>query len=455
INESNIEPLLKDVSYSAYNFKEANLLGDDLVIKGINPKYDFYIPSYYNLVEVKVNIHLKAPGFLREDSTITIAVNDKPTLSLPAKGLDKSVSLTLKPVKGEAFIKVSIIGNLRVSNNICEDVFSDKAYLMIDARESYLEFFYRDTQDIYSFLRSYSKKLCIKNTQLLPLAYYVNVISGIPKTFIWGEGDCDRIELSQGQNSYIDNKTLYVPGEGLIAFIKEYQQLLFGKEVSLINVGATKDKETYDRLSFKDLGIKSTTVHGVGNLSISIPVDTARIGGIPDRLFLRLFYAHTPQHQRDKMELRIYINDNLINAYPLEGNSGEKSIDIEIPFSELVYGRNNLSVNLVNFTSSDNCFGAVTQSALSVFDKSYFYWSKIHKKPTQIQEFLKALNGKVGVIIQSEELAPILLKLLSELAIINKNINSITVLNSYPKGGDYDFLIHLKRSDGKPFEIYN
>ncbi|MDW8066394.1 MAG: cellulose biosynthesis cyclic di-GMP-binding regulatory protein BcsB [Aquificaceae bacterium] len=443
------------LSHSTYTFKEANLLGDDLVMRGINPRHDFYVPSSHNLVKVKVHLHLKTPGFLRKDSTITIAVNDKPFLWLPGNGLDRKVSLTLQPIRGEDFIKVSVIGNLRVSNNICEDVFSDKAYIIIDAQDSYLEFFYWYKEDIHSFLRDYSKRVCINSPQLLPLAYYLNALSGVPRTFVWGESDCVRIEASPDKTIYVRNKTLYVPTEGLIAFLEDYRRLLFGQRVVPVYVEAKKGKETYDRLSFRELGIGSTTVRGVGNLSVSIPVDTAKIGGLPDRLFLRLFYTHTPRHEKDKMELRVYINDDLIRSYPIEGNGGEKSIDIEIPSSQLVYGKNNLSVNLVNFTSSDNCFGATTQSVLTVSDKSYFYWSSVRKEPIQIQEFLKTLSGNVGLIIQDESLTPILLKLLSEVAKVNKNIRSITVLNSPEKAKEYDFLIHLKKVNEKAFEIYN
>ena len=445
----------KDLSHSTYTFKEANLLGDDLVIRGINPRHDFYIPSSHNLVEVKVHLHLKTPGFLRKDSTVTIAVNDKPLLRLPGSGLDRRVSLTLEPTGREDFIKLSVIGNLRISNNICEDVFSDKAYITIDAQDSYLEFFYVYEDDIHSFLRDYSKKMCIKSTQLLPLAYYINAFSGIPKEFIWGDGDCVKIEQSSSGDIYVENKTLYVPTEWLIVFVRDYWQMLFGQRVSPVYVEAKKGKEAYDKLSFKELGIGSTTVQGVGNLSVSIPVDTAKIGGLPDRLFLRLFYTHTPRHERDKMELRVYVNGDLIRAYSIEGDGGEKSIDIEIPSSQLVYGKNNLSVNLVNFTSSDNCFGASTQSVFTVYDESYFYWSSVHRKPFQIQEFLKTLSGDVGLIIQDESLTPILLKLLSEVAKVNKNIRSITVLNSPEKAKEYDFLIHLKKVNEKAFEIYN
>jgi hypothetical protein len=46
---------------------------------------------------------------------------------------------------------------------------------------------------------------------------------------------------------------------------------------------------------------------------------------LPDRLYLKLHIAHTPIPKKDHAELRIYLNSELINAYPLDG-SGEKAL---------------------------------------------------------------------------------------------------------------------------------
>lgn len=61
-----------------FTFQELNLLSEDLLLKGVNPKYEFYIPTLTQLSEGKMTLKLRVSPYLRKDSTITILVDDVP-----------------------------------------------------------------------------------------------------------------------------------------------------------------------------------------------------------------------------------------------------------------------------------------------------------------------------------------------------------------------------------------
>ncbi len=435
-----------------YGFRELNLLKEDMVLRGINPAYDFYIPVYRNLKETTVNLRLTIPEYLRQDSSVSVLVDDIPYYTMTMKDSGRPIRLDIKPKRNKDYIKISIKGNLRLSNNICEDVFSDKPYLLIHA-DSIITFTYKQAEDITTFLLDYERDFCIEEEELLPLVYYLSKVRSIPTIFHWGIKDnCKVIKLSQDINK-LEGKTLYVSKSLIQALQHGYKPLIFGKSVK-INQMTERETTKYREISIRELGIRTSSVKGMANLSFYIPLNLASFGGMPDTLYLRLNFAHTPVHQKDKMELRVYLNETLIKTLPLEGY-GTKSLDIKIPTQELSYGHNTLVVNLVNFTSSDNCFGAITQSVLTVFDDSYFYWNSVSKRVRTIADFFKMVNGKVGIYIEDKKLIPFAAKLLNSLTEMNKNINLIQLTDK--KDGNYDYFISLVKPDNKKglFEIYD
>ena len=154
------------------------------------------------------------------------------------------------------------------------------------------------------------------------------------------------------------------------------------------------------------MGFTTTTVKGIANLTVSIPFDTGRFSGMPDKLYLRLKFANSYPYEVDKLSLRIFLNNSLIKAMNLE-DGGIKSIDVEIPTNLLSYGYNKLDINLANFVTSNNCFGAITHSILTIYDDSYFYWNAVKKEPKTISDFIKLLNGDVLIVLEDHGLIPV------------------------------------------------
>ncbi len=453
--KGNIAKQTSESSYKAaqYTFRELNFLKEDMVLRGVSPAHDFYVPVYKNLVKVNINLKLTIPSYLRKDSSISVLVDDIPRYTINVQNSGQPIDLEITPKRGRDFIKVSIRGNLRLSDNICEDVFSDKPYVLIHA-DSTITFSYKQAEDIKTFLMDYERQFCIEDRDLLPLVYYISKVRAILPVFNWGIRDnCQKIIKMSKDTTKLEGNTLYVNKPLLEAIQYGYEPLIFGKS---IQVEQAKRRETpkYSEISLKELGIKTATIKGMSNISFYIPFNLASFGGMPDTLYLRLNFAHTPAHQKDKMELRVYLNDTLIKTIPLEGY-GAKGIDIKIPSQELSYGHNSLVVNLVNFTSSDNCFGAVTQPVLTVFENSYFYWNSVNKRVKTIADFFKMVNGKVGLRIEDNKLLPLAVRILNMLPEVNKNINTVDIIEKEDENYDYILSFVKPESNKGLFEVYD
>ena len=136
-------------------------------------------------------------------------------------------------------------------------------------------------------------------------------------------------------------------------------------------------------------------------------------------------------------------------------DGGIKSIDVEIPTNLLSNGYNKLDINLANFVASNNCFGAITHSILTIYDDSYFYWNAVKKEPKTISDFIKLLNGDVLIVLEDHGLIPVALNLLNGIAEINKNVRKIDISQEEKDG--YDFVLKFKKPKWEKgtFEVYN
>ncbi|QWK19757.1 MAG: cellulose biosynthesis cyclic di-GMP-binding regulatory protein BcsB [Hydrogenobacter thermophilus] len=438
-----------------FTFQELNLLSEDLLLKGVNPKYEFYIPTLTQLSEGKLTLKLRVSPYLREDSTITVLVDDIPYQTFKVNNLPPEIVIPFKRKGYRNFLKVSLLGNLRISNNICEDVFSDKIWMVLQ-KDSQVEFNYREFSNIREFLIDYNNAYCINSSQLIPFVYHLCKQSPVPcqvKYQVSQDMACKIIEPAQNNTLELRKDVLYVPWQASIAFERGIFPSLLLESPQDIKAVEREPEEVRREVSLKELGLSTVSVEGVGNLNYTIPLDLSRIGGLPDRLYFRLFISHTPVHKKDSMELRVYLNGRMISAYPLEG-SGKNSFEIEIPTDQLGYGVNYIGINLVNFTSADNCFGAVSHSVLTVFENSYFYWNNLRNRPETISDFFRILHGRVALLLKDEHFNAFATTLISQLGVYKKNIELIDI--NPPDLSKYDFVISFetpKDTQGKIIDL--
>ncbi|HEK25681.1 MAG TPA: hypothetical protein ENO33_04795 [Hydrogenobaculum sp.] len=453
-SSNNIGENNNGVITKTFTFKDLNLLSDDLVLKGVNPRYDFYIPTLPQMVSGKVYLNIQTYPYLRKDSTITILLNNVPYETFKADNIPPEIDIPIKKSNNH-FVKISILGDLHISENVCVDAFSEKLYLIV-SKNSKVEFNYKKPDNnIREFLIDYNNDYCIYSPTLIPFIYQMCKENPIPCKVYYNQNikNCKKIEPSNDNNLILNKDTLYVPITTTTKAFENgiFPSYLFG-EAERINKAIVESKTAKTEVSLKELGIKTTTIEGVSNLNYTIPIDTAKLGGIPKNLYFRLLIANTPINKNGDEGLRIYLNNNMIAAYSIRNN--KNSFDIKIPTDELSYGKNYLNINLVDFENSNTCSGNIPRLAFTIFGSSYFYWDKLKNKPKNISDFLKDMHGNVAFIIKDENFYPLATKLSIDLADYDKSISSISI---NPKNlSKYDFVIMFespKDTANMPIEL--
>lgn len=240
-----------------YTFEKLNILSDDLVLKGINPKYDFYLPTLPQLSNGEVRLNLSFSPYLRDDSTLTVLINDIPYKTFKVREIPPLLRIPFIRKGDRDFVKVSLLGNLRVSNNVCEDVFSDKVWLVV-GKNSTVEFKYDHYKNIREFLRDYDNRYCIKSPWLIPLVYQICKQNPVPCDVIYqpNDEDCRKyIDEAKGDLLELKGNTLYVPLETALAFERGvFYPFLFGSPQEIKNV-RRESEEVLSEVSLRDLGI--------------------------------------------------------------------------------------------------------------------------------------------------------------------------------------------------------
>ena len=426
-----------------FTFKELNLLSTDLLLKGINPRYDFYIPAFPQLEKGDIKLILQVSPYLKKNSTVSIFVNDLPYKTYNVDNLPPEIDIPFKRNGNKNFVKITLSGSLRISHDICADIFSDNIWMLVK-RDSKVEFDYRPFSDIREFLMDYNNRYCINSVELVPFVYYMCKDDPVPcdvSYYTPQKNSCKLITASKGGVLNLSNNVLYVPLKAINAFESGvFPDFLINSYQDIRAVNTNKEVSN-NSITLKALGLNTATVEGVGNLNYTIPLDMSKIGGIPKDLHLYLHISHTPVHKKDSMELRVYLNGNMITAYPLKG-SGEKSFRISIPSDSLVYGTNYIGINLVDLISSDSCFGAITHVAFTVFGDSYFYWDALENNPKTISDFIKILHGSVAVLVKDPEFYDLATKFVSFLGVNDKNIDTIAINPEHIS--KYDYIIAFK-----------
>ncbi len=429
-----------DIIKSSFTFKEMNLLSDDMLLKGINPKYDFFIPTLSQLIHGKVILKLKASPHLKKDSKLTIFIDNLPYKTFSVLELPPEIEIPFKRKSNKEFAKITISGDLKISNNMCEDIFSNDIWLLIYTN-SIIEFTYFKARNIREFIIDYNNFYCIDSHQMLPFIYQLCKHNLTPCNVNFQPQNtsfCKNIKPSQDNLIKFENNTLYISTLTSLAFEEGIFPNFIFRSTQTIKQVLKQPKETKSELSLTELGFQTLTIEGIGNISYTIPLDIAKLGGLPDKLYLKLFITHTPIYKNDNTMLNIYLNNKMIEVYPLE-SSGKKSIEIELPTNELFYGVNNITLNLTNHIPIDYCSKSVLNNILTVFGDSYFYWNNLETKPRTISDFLKTLNGYVAVIINDSNFYSYASKFISYLGIYNKNIKAID-LNPQDTS-NYNFVI--------------
>jgi hypothetical protein len=124
----------------------------EIVLNGSSPSYTFYIPvsQQWQLTGMDLHLQVSHSDVLRESSTLTVQVNNIPVESVQltdanAGGSQWDVTVPTELLTGDS-IRVSLVGFMRISDIICDDIENTANWVRISG-ESSVDFSY-NTQPI-------------------------------------------------------------------------------------------------------------------------------------------------------------------------------------------------------------------------------------------------------------------------------------------------------------------
>ncbi len=429
---------------------------DDIYIEGSNPYFQIYFPVYKTFIAGKAVFDIEISPIAKEDSIISVKINDKIVKLLKLKdfGYIGKIEIPLKDFKDRKFIKISIEGDIKVGRNICDDINAKNIYIKINPYNSGF-YVLKDTKerDIKTFFFDYSKSFYIDKLDIKSLKFFYY----IPSATNWIKADVDILK-----DMSIPKKIIYFKDNGSFTQVEKLSKgfvlttgnpdivanfVLKSALVSKLNnsyVNQNQERINKNIITLKKLGISNLTLSGVGLMDFYIPFNTAKLGGLPDKLQFNMFISHSAINEHDRAFLEVYVNNSLVKSYQLKENSTErKGLIIDIPKSLLGAGLNKIDVKVGYYPSSDRCIGTVPKISVSLDSNSYLKWNGIIKKVSKVRDFLNIVNGKVAVVVDEKLVLNSASYLLEILGKINPNISKLDVyskLSELPPS-QYDYII--------------
>lgn len=348
-------------TFTKHTFKELDIINDDVILKGINPSFVFFLPTKSNLVVATITLNLKTSPYLRDDASLDVSIEDIPLKYIKIKNFSGVVKFSVYPNFPKEFVKITINSYLRVSNNICEDIFSNKSYFVI-SKNSYIEFKSLVPDSVENFIDDYYNKFAITDYRLLPLVYYLSAKNAVYPRFVWKNiEDVISRENIEKENANIAN---------LASYAKKLQGLDVLLEKSLLDDSQTNYK-TYTKPEI------SKNIDEYNNLNVYSNNSNNELKTLdvdyklpPNNSIKEIVYS-------DKIVLEgcnLFVNDLFIKA-------------IENSYNSVLFGR---SINLYDVKSNVSLDKVTEMSLREMGIKSLTAYGPMHAEvsiPIRFSEF--------------------------------------------------------------------
>lgn len=428
----------------------------DLYLSGAVPEVSFYLPNHKGLKKLEANIDIRFSGVLDTASTITVLADDVPifTKSLSKTGYESTLSFSLPAFKAD-YLKITLRGHLFITGDICVDTPTGNLWMVISNRSSFIGVVEGRKENIADFFGNYDKEFHIaydhgkSGIDILALVYYLKKLNDWKKVSIsvsdkQVEGVRNIIVGEYENDLEIKNSNLYVSWKGVPLLKKSLADLYITSALRSSSVYPGEAKKTKE-LSFRDAGIKNTTLTGIGDLYFTVPLKYTLFSGIPKNLHLNLMLNHSPVSKEDRAYLKFFLNGTLLKAVQLESGGGTNSYDIDLREDFLKGYDNSLNVVVSYYINRGECRGSFPKLTASMLDTSYFYYDASNKsKIHTVRDTMGSLSGDVLVMIDGSNMMGYGIRLMDLLSSFNGDISNVNVQpwkGEIPGGSDYVILL--------------
>jgi hypothetical protein len=196
-------------------------------------------------------------------------------------------------------------------------------------------------------------------------------------------------------------------------------------------------------LSLDDLGVTTRTLTGSGELPFDIPFTYGAFGGVPQHLRIHVDLTHTPIHSADRAYVQVLVNNTLIGSYDMTGKNNVESFDVPLDV-DAVSSSNVVRVVPTFFYERDGCRGNYPSFTATLSEGTNFQWDSVDRRRLSVGEFVRAVSGKVAVLIDDKAHDGGAFALVSAIGTVNANIRQIDLKpfdGTMPGGYDYAIVV--------------
>jgi hypothetical protein len=463
------------VPFAAFGYR------DTILERGPNAALSVYLPVTRGLRTVRLHAPITISPQVDPRSSIVVTANGVPIASYAVRSVGRAPTLDVAiPVPSNAqSLSIAIVGRLFVLGDICADPRLDDLYFTVSKNAQLIvtsDDRIADAQ-VADFLNQYGGEFDVidratgddARSATVGLAYRLHQIErwrrvAVRLTSAPTPGARAIVLGNFPSDVAVRGNELDLSPGGVALLNDQIDRLLITPKVADATY-APRDPGS-KMLTIDDLGVTTRTLRGSGEMPFDIPLTYGAFGGVPQHLRLHVDLTHTPIRPADRAFVQVLVNNTLIGSYDMSGKNSVERFDVPLDV-DAVSSSNVVRVVPTFFYERDGCKGNYPSFTATLNGDTNFQWDGISNRPLSVGEFVRALSGKVIVLIDDPARTADAFALVSTLGTVNSAVRSIDVqpfTGSVPAGYDYAIVLgsgdHLAnlgaplQVNGKQFTIY-
>jgi hypothetical protein len=442
----------ESVPFQAFGYR------DTILERGPNAALAVYLPVTHGLRTVRLHAPLEISPLVDPRSSIIVTANDVPvaTYTVNSAGRNPTIDVNIPVPPNASSLAIAIVGRLFVLGDVCADLRNDDAWFTVsrDARLAITSDNVSSNDQVADFLNQYGGEFDVvqRGSDDTTRAATIQLADQLHQIERWrrvnvrlvgtpNPGARTVVVGTFPQDVAVRGNELDVTPRGVELVNDRIGRMLISNKISDISYDGAPAADK--RLSLADLGVTTRTLRGAGELPFDIPMTYGAFGGVPEHLRLHVDLVHTPIRTADRAFVQVLVNNTLIGSYDMTGKGNVERFDVPLDVDAL---SSSTIVRVVPtfYYERDGCKGNYPSFTTTLNSDTNFQWDGIDRRALSVGEFIRAVSGRVAVLVDDRSNDRAAFALVSAIGTVNSAIRSIEVLpytGSVPSGYDYAIVV--------------
>jgi len=442
----------------SWTLREMTGIPGDIILEGPEPSVSLYLPVVPGMrpKETVLSLEYVASPALPRGATLSVYAEGVLLASWEVRPGEHRVQIPFTPLEGfelKDTLPVDIRGNFWRSENLCEDLLSRDLFVRIRQASRLFADLDEVSWTVRDFLRFPASRIRIFLPEDLSskelLGAYLKLFAFLRRSRrevttttlpprLPEKGDTRELSIVLRERGLRDielsGSTLYLTPQGVQGVLAE-ASLLVDRSFKIWSLPLFFERKH----TFRDFGMRSTTLRGIGELRQTVYFTLADLGGIPTSLHLTLLSSSTPLPETPKGEalLKVFLNGNLVftRKIPRATRRGIQKDTVFLPPG--LFGRENaLDIVFSYFPEVGECRRGTIPFEATIFEQSYF--SGTFRRVPDTITFADAptvFSGKAWVVLPEKpslEEVEVMARLYSALREIDATPLALEVVHTIP-----------------------